>query len=161
MNNVHITSDGKYHHDPCINPHDEATRQRLATEYIRSLCDYQLKISKLHFGRTATKMSRWCTSSPLKWGFINAMTVAKIDNSGYTITELQDLLDCSRTQVNRMIDECLAEDWVVSKQKSKYQATDFVMTVSHEYLHNYLVVMNQSNVVKAGVLYRNFLAAVT
>ena len=161
MNNIHITEDGTYNHDPCINPHDEATRQRLATTYLRSLCDYQLKLSKMHFGRTASKLSRWVTNSIGKWAFINAMTIAKIDQSGYTITELQDLLDCSRTQVNRMIDDCLAEGWVVAIEKNKYQATEHVMTVSYEYLHNYLVVMDQCYVRKAGVLYRNFLEAVT
>lgn len=155
--NVTQNADGSFQPYACTNAFDEETRQRLATKYLRALCDYQLQILKMHFGRTATKLSRWAVNSQHKWTFINLMTIAKIDNSGYTITELQDQIECSRTQVNRMVDDCLAEGWVIAFEKGKYQATEYVMEVSYEYLHCYIRTLHQSNVVKTGQLYRQFL----
>ena len=133
-----------------------ATRHRLATEYIRALADYQVKISALHFGRTATKLGRWATSSHHRWNFTNIMTVAKNDNQGYTISALAEEMQASRTAVHRIVQDALAEGWVEKTGRSKYQATDYVLEASHDYLASYLAVTAKCDVVKIAGLYRNF-----
>jgi len=135
----------------------ETTRHRLATEYIRALADYEVKISALHYGLTATKLSRWSTSSHHRWNFMNIMTVARIDNQGYTISALSTEMQASRTAVHRIVQDALAEGWVEKTGPTKYQATDYVLERYHDYLRHYLSVLGESDVVKIGGLYSNFL----
>ena len=88
------------------------------------------------------------------------MTVAKIDNQGYTISALATEMQASRTAVHRIIQDALAEGWAEKTGRSKYQATDYVLEASHDYLRHYLSVLEQCDVVKIGGLYRNFIELV-
>ena len=134
----------------------ETARHGLATEYIRALCDYQVQMHKLQYGRTATKLGRWATSSRHRWNFVCIMTVARIDNQGYTISDLATEMMVSRNSVHKIIQDALAEGWVEKTGRSKYQATDYVIECNHDYLANYLSVLGRSNLATIGPLYRNF-----
>ena len=135
---------------------DEVTRYRLATSYIRALCLYQVQVTQMHYLRNGTKLKEYFTSSPLKWAFINLMTIARIDNQGYTISFLVSQLGCSRTQVNRIIDDSLEAGWIELHSKGKYQASQIIIDSSHEYLETYLDTIKSSNVIQTGTLYRTF-----
>ena len=134
----------------------EIARHSLATQYIRALCDYQVKMHKLQYGRTATKLGRWATSSRHRWNFICIMTVARIDNQGYTISDLATEMNVSRNSVHKILADALAEGWVEKTGRTKYQATDYVIACNHDYLANYLSVLAGHDLAKIGPLYRNF-----
>ena len=135
----------------------ETTRHRLATEYIRALCDYQVKMHKLQYGRTATKLGRWATSSRHRWNFVCIMIVAKIDNQRYTITDLVTEMNVSRNSVNKILADALAEGWVEKTGRLTYQATDYVIDCNHDYLENYLSILSGHDLNRIGPLYRSFM----
>ena len=124
--------------------------------YARELCAFQLKVYQFHTSRSHDKCCRYFSSTSLKWQLGNLMVVASIDNQGYTITEISKILCCSRQQATRMIDDCVAEGWVVIVDRLCYQGSDtFRDSIVGEYLDAYLTVLETSSVIKVGRAYRD------
>ena len=157
MNN-HINQDKDWATAPPVThkAFDEVTRHRLATSYIRALSLYQVQVTQMHYLTNATPPRKYFAASPIRWAFGNLMIVARIDDTGYTISFLVSQLGCSRTQVNRIIDDSLEAGWIKLHSKGKYQAAQIMIDSSHEYLETYLDTIKSSNVVQAGTLYRTF-----
>ena len=123
--------------------------------YARELCVFQLKTYQFHNNRTESKASRYFSSTNLKWQFSNLMCIAAFDNQGYTITEISKILDCSRQQAMRMVDDCLAEGWVRLCGKLSYQGAPILSDQAMgTYLDAYLKVLNKTDIIKTGSAYR-------
>lgn len=123
--------------------------------YAREICVFQLKTYQFHNARTELKVSRYLSSTNLKWQFGNLMCISAFDNQCYTITEISKILDCSRQQAMRMVDDCLAEGWVKKGKKLAYQGSSTMSDVAMgAYLDAYLKVLDKTDVVKTGTAYR-------
>lgn len=146
MNNQHINQDNDWATAPSVD---------LRRLYARELCVFQLKTYQFHNNRTESKACRYFSSTNLKWQFSNLMCIASFDNQGYTITEISKILDCSRQQAMRMVEDCLAEGWVRLFGKLSYQGAAILSEQSMgAYLDAYLKVLHKTDVVKTGAAYR-------
>ena len=123
--------------------------------YARELCVFQLKTYQFHNNRTDSKVARYLSSTNLKWQFGNLMCIAAFDNQCYTITQIAKILDCSRQQAMRMVDDCLAEGWVKKADRLAYQGAAIISDQAMgAYLDAYLKVLDKTDVVKTGSAYR-------
>ena len=146
INNQHINQDNDWATAPPVD---------LRRLYARELCVFQLKTYQFHNSRTDSKVARYLSSTNLKWQFGNLMCIAAFDNQGYTITEISKILDCSRQQAMRMVEDCLAEGWVRLFGKLSYQGAAIIAEQSMgAYLDAYLKVLSKTDVVKTGAAYR-------
>tara|TARA_B100000963_G_C22259482_1_gene507842 strand:- start:121 stop:636 length:516 start_codon:yes stop_codon:yes gene_type:complete len=153
--NSHINQDNDWATAP---PTDaEYAGAFMETQYIKSIAKHQLAIFNLRQKRAATRYSRWACSSSLRAAFGNLMLVGFIDNQPYTITEIADLLNCSRQAATQMVADCIAEEWITMQSKQKYVGTACILDNHKDYLRVYQVATEQTDVVQMGQAYRAFM----
>tara|TARA_R100001510_G_C7651084_1_gene208696 strand:+ start:933 stop:1448 length:516 start_codon:yes stop_codon:yes gene_type:complete len=126
----------------------------IQTQYIKSIAEHHLAIFNLRQKRATTRYVRWARSSALRTAFGNLMLVGFIDNQPYTITEIADLLNCSRQAATQMVADCIAEEWITIQSKQKYVGTACMLDSHKDYLRDYLQATEQTDVVQMGQAYR-------
>tara|TARA_Y100000592_G_C5419092_1_gene292240 strand:+ start:135 stop:620 length:486 start_codon:yes stop_codon:yes gene_type:complete len=132
------------------------TYKHLREEYTREIARHQVKVFQLRQKRGLSKFSRWTCSSSLKSAFSNLMIVGHYDNKGYTITEISDLLNCSRQATTNMVNDCLAEGWIDEISKLRYVAGIAMKESYSTYLDEYIQATLDTDVVAIGQAYRGF-----
>ncbi len=118
---------------------------------LREVCSLYLEVYKmrLNSGRMSTKALRYFTSSVLKYNFSNLMTIGAIDNQGYTITEISKDLFCSRQQATVMVNDCLAEGWIVESKPRHYLCSPSYLEVGmYDFLPEFLEALGKTQMLK-------------
>lgn len=124
---------------------------------LREVCSLYLEVYKMRLrsGRMSTKALRYFTSSVLKYNFSNLMTIGAIDNQGYTITEISRDLFCSRQQTTVMVNDCLAEGWIVESQPRHYVASPSLLEVGiQHFLPEFLDALGKTQMLKMVVAHK-------
>jgi len=130
---------------------------RLQLRTLREVCalyheNYKMRLAS---GRMSTKALRYFTSSVLKYNFCNLMTIGAIDNRGYTITQISKELFCSRQQTTVMVNDCLAEGWIVESQPRQYLRSPTYMEVGiNDFLSEFMEALGKTQMLKMVVAYK-------
>jgi hypothetical protein len=124
---------------------------------LREVCSLYLEVYKMRLasGRLSTKALRYCTSSVLKYNFSNLMTICAIDNQGYTITEISKELFCSRQQATVMVNDCLAEGWIIESKPRHYVGSPSFLEVGmQDFLPEFLEALGNTQMLKMVVAHK-------
>ena len=83
------------------------------------------------------------------------MTICAIDNRGYTITEISRDLFCSRQQATVMVNDCLAEGWIVESKPRQYLCSPSYLEVSmQDFLPEFLEGLGNTQMLKMVVAHK-------
>ena len=77
------------------------------------------------------------------------MTIRAIDNQGYTITEISRDLFCSRQQATVMINDCLAEGWIVESKPRHYLCSPSYLEIGmYDFLPEFLEALGKTQMLE-------------
>ena len=124
---------------------------------LREVCALYLENYKMRLrsGRLSTKALRYFTSSILKYNFSNLMTICAIDNQGYTITQISKDLFCSRQQATVMVNDCLAEGWIIESKPRHYLCSPSYVEVGlNDFFPEFLEALGKTQMLKMVVAHK-------
>ena len=107
-------------------------------EFSKNLAKTELEIYKMRLGwRKSCKLTAYFQSTPEKAIFSRLMYLAACVNQPYTISEISSELGISRQAISRIVDDSLAEGWVVwekvNSKSYKYMAAPILCEMIVDY----------------------------
>lgn len=106
--------------------------EELNHEYTLAQCKHQILLYQCRQTRMNTPLQRYFNSTPARNAFARVMFVAAHDNTVYTKTGISRILHITRQATALMIDDCIAEGWVVTDAKS-WKASQILIDAQYSY----------------------------
>lgn len=122
--------------------------RNLLREYARELCVHQLRVHQAKQTRTDTKLQRYFNSSQGRNAFARLMCLATFDGIDQTRADIARELHMTRAAVTKMVDECLAENWIEENEHRALRAAPTLMAALDDYVDRHLEVMLSELTVK-------------
>lgn len=123
-------------------------QRNLLREYARELCVHQLRVHQAKQTRTNTKLQRYFNSSQGRNAFGWLMCLATFDGVDHTRADIARELHMTRAAVTKMVDECLAENWIEENENRALRAAPTLMASMDGYVDRHLEVMLSELTVK-------------
>lgn len=115
--------------------------KNLLLEYARELCVHQLSVHQARQTRMDTKIQRYFNSSQGRNAFARLMCLATFDGATQTRSAIARELHMTRAAATKMVDECLAENWILENDKRAVRAAPVLMAALDDYVDRHLEVM--------------------
>lgn len=115
--------------------------RNLLREYARELCVHQLSVHQARQTRMDTKIQRYFNSSQGRNAFARLMCLATFDGKAYTRADVARELHMTRAAATKMVDECLAENWILENEHRAVRAAPILMAALDDYVDRHLEVM--------------------
>ena len=122
--------------------------RNLLREYARELCVHQLRVHQAKQTRTDTKMHRYFNSSQGRYAFSWLMCLATFNGVDHTRADIARELHMTRAAATKMVDECLAENWIEENENRALRAAPTLMASMDGYVDRHLEVMLSELTVK-------------
>jgi len=122
--------------------------RNLLREYARELCVHQLRVHQAKQTRTDTKIQRYFNSSQGRNAFGWLMCLATFDGVDHTRADIARELHMTRAATTKMVDECLAENWIEENENRALRAAPTLMASMDGYVDRHLEVMLSELTVK-------------
>ena len=124
------------------------SHRNLLREYARELCVHQLRVHQAKQTRTDTKIQRYFNSSQGRNAFGWLMCLATFDGVDHTRADIARELHMTRAAATKMVDECLAENWIEENENRAVRAAPTLMASMDDYVDLHLEVMLSELTVK-------------
>ncbi len=115
--------------------------RNLLREYARELCVHQLSVHQARQTRMDTKIQRYFNSSQGRNAFGRLMCLATFDGNDHTRADIARELHITRAAATKMVDECLAENWILENEHRAVRAAPILMAALDDYVDRHLEVM--------------------
>lgn len=115
--------------------------RNLLREYARELCVHQLSVHQARQTRMDTKIQRYFNSSQGRNAFARLMCLATFDGADKTRADVARELHMTRAAATKMVDECLAENWILENEHRAVRAAPILMAALDDYVDRHLEVM--------------------
>lgn len=115
--------------------------RNLLREYARELCVHQLSVHQARQTRMDTKIQRYFNSSQGRNAFARLMCLATFDGVDHTRADIARELHMTRAAATKMVDECLAENWILENEHRAVRAAPILMAALDDYVNRHLEVM--------------------
>lgn len=116
--------------------------KKLLREYARQLCAHQLGVHQARQTRMDTKIQRYFNSSQGRNAFARLVCLATFDGTDQTRSDIARKLHITRAAATKMVDECLAENWILENDKRAVRAAPVLMAAFNDYVERHLEVMS-------------------
>ncbi|MGA0336599.1 MAG: hypothetical protein ACO3LD_10130 [Luminiphilus sp.] len=115
--------------------------RNLLREYARELCVHQLSIHQARQTRKHNKVQRYVNSSQGRYAFSRLMCLATFNDTYLTRADVARELHMTRAAATKMVDECLAENWILENDARAVRAASDFMDNHFDYVNLHLEVM--------------------
>ncbi len=106
-------------------------KDELLRDYTRLIVEYELRLHKRRIGITSMgfdeEMTKWCVSTPHRWGFARLMVSAELNNKPVRKSVISHEIGASYQSVMIILKDAISLGYAIEKRKNFYQASPYLV----------------------------------